>query len=170
MKLSSTLLALLPAALAAPISSTEDVVLDFSQVHKRQYTGVTTENQLTDGTPCREYTIIFARGTTEAGNVGSLTGPPFFQALANQVGASNVAVQGVAYAADVQGFLVGGDPTGSTTMKNLVVQAETQCPNTKVVMSGYSQGGQLVHNAAAQLTAAQAAKVSSGKVPFVEPF
>jgi len=38
----------------------------------------------------------------------------------------------------------------------------TQCPNTKVVLSGYSQGGQLVHKAAKQLSAAVAAKVSSG--------
>jgi len=29
-----------------------------------------------------------------------------------------------------------------------VTQALQSCPNTKVVMSGYSQGGQLVHNAA----------------------
>ena len=35
------------------------------------------------------------------------------------------------------------------------------CPNTKVVMSGYSQGGQLVHNAAKLLPASTMAKVSS---------
>ena len=69
-------------------------------IEKRQYTGVTTENQLTDGTPCRAITILFARGTTEAGNVGSLAGPPFFQAVANAVGAGNVAVQGVRASAD----------------------------------------------------------------------
>jgi cutinase len=66
-----------------------------SPLGKRQYAGVSTENQLTDGTPCRAITILFARGTTEAGNVGSLAGPPFFQAVANEVGADNVAVQGV---------------------------------------------------------------------------
>lgn len=38
----------------------------------------------------------------------------------------------------------------------------TQCPSTKIVMSGYSQGGQLVHNAASKLTAAQTARVSAG--------
>ena len=66
-----------------------------SPIDKRQYAGVTTENQFTNGSPCRAITILFARGTTEAGNVGSLAGPPFFQAVANAVGASNVAVQGV---------------------------------------------------------------------------
>ncbi len=64
-------------------------------IEKRQYVGQNTENQLTDGTPCRAITILFARGTTESGNVGTLAGPPFFQAVVGKVGASKVAVQGV---------------------------------------------------------------------------
>ena len=64
-------------------------------IAKRQYAGQDTENQLLDGTPCRAITILFARGTTESGNVGTLAGPPFFQAVSNAVGAGNVAVQGV---------------------------------------------------------------------------
>jgi cutinase len=47
-------------------------------------------------------------------------------------------------------------------MAQLVGQAQAQCPNTKVVVSGYSQGGQLVHNAAKMLNATTAAAVSSG--------
>jgi hypothetical protein len=42
-------------------------------------------------------TVIFSRGTT--GNVGTLAGPPFFQALDAAAGASNVAVQSVDYPA-----------------------------------------------------------------------
>lgn len=87
MKSSLALMPFLGLAMAAPAPRVLPV--------KRQYTGVDTENQLTDGTPCRELTIIFARGTTEPGNVGTLAGPPFFQAVANMIGASNVAVQGV---------------------------------------------------------------------------
>ncbi|MCJ1448480.1 MAG: hypothetical protein MMC23_008997 [Stictis urceolatum] len=127
----------------------------------RQLGTSTTENDLTNGSPCKAVTVIFARGTTEAGNVGSLAGPPFFQALANDIGASNLAVQGVDYPASIAGFLAGGDAAGSTTFAGLVQQASTQCPNTKIVMSGYSQGGQLVHNAAKQLSAATSAKVNS---------
>jgi len=141
-------LGLLTLALAGPIE-------------KRQYAGQTAENQLTDGTPCRAITILFARGTTESGNVGTLAGPPFFQALANEVGASNVAVQGVNYGATVAEFLVGGDPVGSATLATLVGQAQSKCPNTKLVLSGYSQGGQLVHNAAAMLSASETAFVNS---------
>ncbi|KAJ1559153.1 hypothetical protein HK405_011787, partial [Cladochytrium tenue] len=110
------------------------------------------QNGLVDG-QCGALTVVFARGTNEQGNVGTLVGPPFLQSLAGMVGAANLVAQGVDYAADVQGFLVGGDPTGSALMASLVQGAMTQCPATKVVMAGYSQGGQLVHNAAASLPA-----------------
>ena len=39
--------------------------------------------------------------------------------------------------------------------------AYAQCPSTKLVASGYSQGGQLVHNAAALLPTAVANWISS---------
>lgn len=91
---------------------------------KRQYSS-NTYNQLTDGTPCRPVTVIYARGTTQAGNVGdsSAVGPIFFNNLASQLGGtSQLAIQGVTYAANVIGFLQGGDPAGSTTMANLISQ------------------------------------------------
>jgi hypothetical protein len=82
-------------------------------------------------------TVIFARGTTETGNVGTLAGPPFFNALEAKVGAGNVAVQGVDYPADIPGFLAGGDAGGSTKMASLVAQAMSQCPSSKIVLAGY---------------------------------
>lgn len=54
------------------------------------------------------------------------------------MGIGNLAVQGVDYPANVAGFLAGGDAAGSKKMAELVGQAFTQYPNTKVVMSGYS--------------------------------
>jgi len=42
------------------------------------------------------------------------------------------------------------------------------CPNTKLVLSGYSQGGQVVHNTANLLTASALARVSS-TVIFGDP-
>jgi len=146
----STLISLLVVGLATA-----------SPLAVRQLGTSNTENMLTDGTPCRAVTLIFARGTTETGNVGTFAGPPFFQALANDIGASNLAVQGVDYPADIPGFLEGGDPGGSATMASLVSQAASQCPSTKIVMSGYSQGGQLVHNAAKTLSSSLTAKVSA---------
>lgn len=95
------LLALAAPSLASPIQPRQSFTSD-------------TENGLSG--PCKSYTVIFARGTTEPGNVGTLAGPPFFQALASLVGAGNLAVQGVDYPATVAGFLEGGDPAGSATM------------------------------------------------------
>ncbi|KAF2706626.1 carbohydrate esterase family 5 protein [Pleomassaria siparia CBS 279.74] len=130
---------------------------------KRQFTG-DTYNQLIDGTACRAVTVIYARGTNSDGNVGASTavGPVFFNNLASQLnGTSNLAIQGVTYSASIAGFLAGGDAAGSTTMANLISTAVTQCPSTKIVLSGYSQGAQLVHNAALKITAANAAKITA---------
>ncbi len=59
---------------------------------------------------------------------------------------------------------------------NMITSTIKQCPNSAIVMSGYSQGGQLVHNAAKLLPAATMAKVSSvvifgdpGKFPLPLP-
>ncbi|KFX96247.1 hypothetical protein V495_03604 [Pseudogymnoascus sp. VKM F-4514 (FW-929)] len=157
MRTSTSLLALLgvPLALAAPVT----IAIPEGGLNVRQSSD--TRNDLTDGSACKAVTVIFARGTTESGNVGSLAGPPFFSALATAIGTDNLAVQGVEYPADIAGFLAGGDAGGSKKMAELVGQAMTQCPDTKVVMSGYSQGGQLVHNAAEQLSADSSAKVSA---------
>lgn len=51
---------------------------------------------------------------------------------------------------------------------SLVTKAFTNCPNTKIVMSGYSQGAQLVHNAASELSTSTMEKVSA-VVTFGDP-
>lgn len=51
------------------------------------------------------------------GNVGVLTGPPFFAAIAAYMNGTNqLAIQGVDYDASVEGFLAGGSATGAATM------------------------------------------------------
>lgn len=49
-----------------------------------------------------------------------------------------------------------------------MTQAFSQCPDTQVVMSGYSQGAQVTHLAAADLPAATMEKVSA-VVTFGDP-
>jgi cutinase len=134
------------------------------RVAKRQYNG-NTFNQFTDNSACRAVTLFFARGTTSPGNVGEAgsEGPTFFNAVASRLGSKTLAVQGVDYSASVLGFLAGGDAAGATTLYNLINQAATRCPSTKIVVSGYSQGAQLVHTATQRLSAATAARVSAGK-------
>ncbi|KAJ3952550.1 hypothetical protein N0V92_011006 [Colletotrichum tropicale] len=64
----------------------------------------TTENGLAPNATCADITVIFARGTTEPGNVGLVTGPPFFDALKKQAAGKSVNIQGVAYPATFEGF------------------------------------------------------------------
>jgi hypothetical protein len=61
--------------------------------------GGATENGVVEKTCCADMTIIFARGTGEMGNVGSVSGPPMFRAIRSKLGADRVTVQGVDYAA-----------------------------------------------------------------------
>ena len=51
---------------------------------------------------------------------------------------------------------------------SLVQQAISQCPQSKVIISGYSQGGQLVHNAAKQLPSSVTGALA-GAVIFGDP-
>lgn len=53
-------------------------------------------------------------------------------------------------------------------MANLTNYASTKCPSAKLVLSGYSQGAQLVHNAAKTLSAAVTAKIAA-VVMFGDP-
>ncbi|KAH7389744.1 cutinase-domain-containing protein [Phaeosphaeria sp. MPI-PUGE-AT-0046c] len=160
MKIAAITLAIASTGLALP--TTIDAVQDVSLV-KRQYSS-SSYNQLTDGTACRPISVIYARGTGQQGNVGDsqAVGPLFFNNLASRVGGtSQLAIQGVTYAANVAGFLQGGDTSGSSTMTNLISSTASRCPNTKIVLSGYSQGAQLVHNAAQRTSAANAQRVAA---------
>lgn len=128
---------------------------------------------------CPDMAVLFARGTAELGtsvillsladdiygsspwlmsnsigNVGLYTGPSFFTALRNYInGTSTMAVQGVPYPASIGGFLAGGSPLGSNVMADLANKTASACPNTKIIMSGYSQGAQVVHNAMQKVAA-----------------
>lgn len=77
----------------------------------------TTESDLDEGR-CGDVVVIFARGTTEPGNVGALAGPPLVDALRQSMGTMGrtVAVQGVDYPASFTGYLQGGDKAGSRQM------------------------------------------------------
>lgn len=98
-----------------------------------------TQNDVTSGGACKAMTVLFARGTTEIGNMGTLVGPLFVSAIGRMMGdTANVAVQGITYPADIPGFLVGGDQRGSSLMAQMVKQVRANCPNTALVIAGYS--------------------------------
>ena len=54
------------------VSEQPGQTLGFKELEARQIGNA--ENDITDGSPCKALTIIFARGTTETGNVGTITG------------------------------------------------------------------------------------------------
>ncbi|KAJ7784140.1 cutinase [Mycena metata] len=110
---------------------------------------------------CADVIVIFARGTTEAAPIGSLVGPQFQTALEAALGGKTLTFTGVDYPASIAGFLEGGDPAGSTTMAQDLASAAASCPSAAIISSGYSQGGQLVHNSAKQLSASVAARINA---------
>lgn len=59
-----------------------------------------TRNDIVFG-ECRSVTIIYAKASVEVeGNVGSAIGPQFFQAVDNNIGQQDLAVQGVSIGAN----------------------------------------------------------------------
>ncbi|KAK5056832.1 hypothetical protein LTR84_012364 [Exophiala bonariae] len=136
---SSLILSLLVALVAA------------SPIDKRQTIRLNANEFVNGG--CRDTILFFARGTTEGGNMGSVVGPPLANGLKDALGDANVAVQGIDYPAALAGNFVrgGADPGGIQTMADLLTQAATQCPDSKLVASGYSQGAALVHRAVEDL-------------------
>lgn len=63
--------------------------------------GSITENGVTDKDACQPLTLIFARGTSELGNMGSVVGPPLASALRSLTN-NSVTVQGVDYPASIE--------------------------------------------------------------------
>ncbi|KAK2757012.1 hypothetical protein FQN54_004981 [Arachnomyces sp. PD_36] len=117
--------------------------------------GSSTENGVVDNGGCQPLTFIFARGTTEMGNMGSVVGPPVASALRSSLN-DKVTVQGVDYPASAAGNAAMG-AEGGPEMAKLAQQALSNCPKTKIALGGYSQGAMVVHNAAKSLEQGQIA-------------
>ncbi|KAI1343455.1 carbohydrate esterase family 5 protein [Xylariaceae sp. FL0016] len=120
----------------------------------------TTENEFLDG-GCRDLIFIFARGSTQDGNVGDDPGPQVISQLKAALGDSAVAAQGVDYPALlIDNLRAGGcDPADAADMRALITQAATQCPDAAIAVSGYSQGAALVHASIEDATDAVRAKI-----------
>lgn len=120
MKLLPSVLSLLASAGLALTATAASSSSSPSNNVKRAYSS-TYADELTDGTVCRDVTVLYARGTGQSGNIGAATdvGPEFLDALAALVGTRGLAAQGVDYSASVEGFEEGGDPAGSALMAEL---------------------------------------------------
>jgi Cutinase len=83
---------------------------------------------------CKPNVLLFARGTTEPGTMGSTVGPALSRALG-----SKWRVDGVRYTADIAGDNCIGFPGGVKCVDQLAKIAQS-CPDSNFFLSGYSQG------------------------------
>ncbi|WP_413467731.1 cutinase family protein [Mycobacterium sp. RTGN3] len=96
--------------------------------------------------PCPDVEIVFARGTTEPPGVGRI-GQAFVDSLRGQLGARSVGVYAVNYPAsnDFENSTPAGANDASAHLQSMAVN----CPNTKMVLGGYSQGAAVIDLATA---------------------
>ena len=109
---------------------------------------------------CPDVEVTFARATSEPPGIG-VVGRQFVDALRSQVGHRSVAVYPVNY--DASDELVPSANAGAVDANAHVESMAASCPNTKLVLGGYSQGAAVID----LITIAQAPV--SGFVPVSLP-
>ncbi|HEV7421276.1 MAG TPA: cutinase family protein [Mycobacterium sp.] len=90
--------------------------------------------------PCPDVEVVFARGTGEPDGIGRV-GQAFTDALRPQLGGRTVDTYGVNYPATYD-FLTAAD--GAADATNHIAAMAAQCPATRIVLGGYSQGAAVV--------------------------
>jgi len=113
---------------------------------------------------CKGVVMVYARASTEAGNVGTL-GPILSRGLSSAY-RGDFAMQGVEYPADLASNALprGTGQRSIDTMKDLVTRVATQCPNAKIAVGGYSQGTAVCAGAMEDLPANIRARVGAAVV------
>jgi cutinase len=89
---------------------------------------------------CPDVELIFARGTSEPAGAGRV-GQALADQLVAQLGGRTLGVYGVNYPATYD-FLAAAD--GAADATNRIVAMSQQCPATRYVLGGYSQGAAVV--------------------------
>ena len=90
--------------------------------------------------PCSDIKVIFARGTDDTPGLGRV-GDAFSSTLSTLVGGRSLTTYGVDYPASYD-FLAAAD--GATDATNYISALTQQCPSTRIVLGGYSQGAAVV--------------------------
>jgi cutinase len=96
--------------------------------------------------PCPDVEIVFARGTSEPPGVGRI-GQAFVDSLRGQLGARSVGVYAVNYPASND--FENSTPAGANDASAHLQSMAANCPNTKMVLGGYSQGAAVIDLATA---------------------
>ncbi|KAJ7635883.1 carbohydrate esterase family 5 protein [Mycena rosella] len=129
--------------------------------------GSDTANDMNDvlsgNAACKDVAVIFARGTFDSGNMGVWVGPQFQTALQSQI--SSLAFQGVdasAYPATLDSYLAEeGSDSGSASLAATVTNYASACPDSALIISGWSQGALVAHKGLALLAPEVQAKVAA---------
>lgn len=108
--------------------------------------------------PCPNVQVLFARGTNEPVGMG-FTGQAFADSLSAQLPGKTVAVSAVDYPATddyLRSAAVGADDARAQIQSTIA-----NCPATKLVLGGYSQGAAVTEMATSALPAAVADHVAA---------
>jgi cutinase len=97
-------------------------------------------NPLAVAAPCPDVEVVFARGTTEAPGVGGI-GQAFVDSVRSQLDGRSVGVYAVNYPASTD-FPTAA--TGVIDASSHVRAMAADCPNTKIVLGGFSQGAAVI--------------------------
>lgn len=89
---------------------------------------------------CSDIEVVFARGTHDSPGVGRV-GDAFIGALRSQVGGRSVGAYGVNYPASYD-FRAAAD--GANDASARVQDMANTCPDTRLVLGGYSQGAAVI--------------------------
>lgn len=90
--------------------------------------------------PCTDAEVVFARGTTELPGVGPV-GDAFVDSLRSRVGAKSLGVYAVDYPAAMD-FATAVD--GIADARAHILATAANCPKTKMVLGGFSQGAAVI--------------------------
>lgn len=93
------------------------------------------------GDPCSDVAVVFARGTHQEPGLGNI-GQAFVDSLTSQLGGRSVDVYAVNYPAndDYHNSANAGSNDASAHIQDVVAS----CPNSKIVLGGYSQGSTVI--------------------------
>ena len=89
---------------------------------------------------CPDIEVVFARGTNDAPGLGNV-GDAFVSALRSKVGGRSVGAYAVNYPANYD-FLAAAD--GANDASAHIQYMINTCPNTRLVLGGYSQGAAVI--------------------------
>ena len=149
---------LIPSTLGHPNKHRPSALEDNTYTNRHNHNVL---NELSPMTLCRNISLLYVRGSHTKGNVGKAG--PFFDALANITDYDNLAVQGVDYPATILDYLFGHFDKGVSNLRAKLRATMDRCPDTKLVVTGYSQGAMVVRKFAEEATPEEVAFIRTGK-------